>query len=602
MFVQFLTLLGDSVIYMQIAALISLVILFQIAFNPLNKCGIALSVFLVFSLILKRMIEKMIDVFLELKWHATYSFEAILETMNVYGNRALTSVSGDANLEIIMALVIMITLIIIYAHALYKKRENSRVVYVVPQYSEERDTTYSAEKMMANSTFETVRLLPSFQAAVMGSIDGHQYYMIGQCFWVDEGLVTAAHVVEDYPFLSIFRDENTKVNIPADRFEIGAGDYAVCRQPTDIVQKLGLSKAKLSRLAIQKDSGISVNVVALNRRSIGFLSEHPQFGYIEYTGSTIKGFSGAPYYFGKTVFGMHIGSQNNNLGYDAAYLRSELKPSRVVKKDLALSTEDSATWLEEQIDRYEDFIWIRSPYDPDEYKVKVGGMYHIVDSEVLDTLLSKRKGSKRTSKIDNLDTEAVSRETYLDLHKEKDPQVAMVKGLLKEFGKTSICSSVPVNVEVPTTSGSVEAPINKESVPAEELPLAPRDAMTFNDSGNLIRAPTNVMPPVVAGAPGMVYPQVGVQSHVQPTLGPMAYVYHPPLVNYNMESLTSMPVPQSAVSASTARNRRARLRRQRMRKEHALYAQRYGPLDHGAQTSHQPPITTNGLIPNSTRP
>ncbi|UPT53666.1 MAG: hypothetical protein 1 [Zeugodacus cucurbitae sobemovirus isolate Bc] len=578
--VQFLTYIGDNVIYFQIALLIALVIMAQGAYQPFNKVSLSITVMLLFTLIVKKVIIEIFDFLSELRWRTARTAEDFLDVVYVTTNSFKTRMKDMGNNNFSMSFVVLGVIVLTYIYVIWKKLKKERVEYVVPEYSETKDTTYTAERMMANSTFESVKILPPFQAAVMGSIDGFKYHMVGQCYRVDEGIITAAHVVEDFPYLCIFKDEGHKINIPAERFQIGDGDYACCRQVEDIVQKTGLSQAKFARLAVQKDSGVSVNVVAMNRRSIGFLNEHPQFGYVEYTGSTIKGFSGAPYYFGKTIFGMHIGAQNSNLGYDAAYLRSELKPSRVIRRDVgSISNEDSATWLEEQIDRFGDFTYVRSPYDPDVYKIKVGGQYHIVDEEVMDKLKGRGQKKQRITQIEDLERNTLVEE----LSKEIDPEVAMVKGLLSEFGKTSICKPQPQVTEV--IKESCDPP------PVEELPLAPRDAMTFNDSGNLIRAPA-----VNAGAHGQGQPQVNVLPQGMPIYPQMGYVYQQPLAPYHMESRPSMPVQQNVVSPSTAKSRRARLRNRQAKKELEQYVQRYGPLDRGEQTSQPQQTIIPGLI------
>uniref|UniRef100_A0AAU7L0M3 Peptidase S39 domain-containing protein n=1 Tax=Zeugodacus cucurbitae sobemovirus 2 TaxID=3159483 RepID=A0AAU7L0M3_9VIRU len=596
--VQFLTMIGDNVIYFQIALLITLVLMAQGAYQPFNKVSLSITGMLLFSLIVKRVLLRCYEILVAIQWKTARTLEDFADlftlNMSMIGAR-LDDLKSDNTL---IGLTIVTSVILVHVYMLHKKIKKERIEYVIPQYSDVYDTTYTAERMMSDSTFESVKVLPSFQAAVMGSLDGLTYHMIGQCFRVDEGIVTAAHVVEDFPYLCIFKDEEHKVNISADRFQIGDGDYACCRQVDDIVQKTGISQAKFARLAVQKNSGLSVNIVAMNRRSIGFLREHVQFGYVEYLGSTIKGFSGAPYYFGKTVFGMHIGSHKTNLGYDAAFLRSELKPSRIIRKDVgSISNEDSATWLEEQIDRFGDFTYVRSPYDPDVYKIKVGGQYHIVDEDVLGKLKIKGQKKQRVTQLDELDkcevvltsrmTDVIKESLTKELETETDPEVAMVKGLLSEWGRTSIVKDVKFTPEADKPEPTRMIPTNPP--PVEELPLAPRNAMTFQDSGNLIRAPT-----VNVGAHGQEFPQVDVQKQGMPIYPQTGYVYQQPLEQYRMESRPLMPVQQNVVSPSTAKSRRARLRNRQVKNELAQYVQLYGPLNPGAQISPAQPTTTVG--------
>lgn len=208
-------------------------------------------------------------------------------------------------------------------------------------------------------------------------------------------------------------------------------------------------------------------------------------------GSTIRGFSGAPYYLNKTIFGMHLGGSVENLGYEGAYLLSVLRPSKTIVR----KQESSDDWLIEQAERNLRFDYERSPYDPDEYRVKMNGRYHLVDSEVLDAMLSRSKG--RNAKRD------------------------LVIGL-------------------------ENIPIPKE----DDLPLAPRGALDYSQ-GNLMRAPA-----VVAGAlgEGKVHP-VARKHAMRPSVQ-TASTSQEPSARSPMVSPESMPVRRSVVSRSTAKNKR----------------------------------------------
>nr|QOW03290.1 hypothetical protein [Kisumu mosquito virus] len=520
-------------------------------------------------------------------------------------------------------------------------------------YKMDQNGKFVGEKAMANSNYEAVPVLPPFQAAIMVSLDGITYRENGQCYWVDEGLLTAAHVIEGYEFCCIYRDQKRRIEVPTSVFEIGQGDFACCREPLKITQKIGLSKAILSSTAVHKDAGLSVNVIAFGRRSIGHVNRHPQFGFVEYTGSTASGFSGAPYYFGRTVFGMHLGSGTVNLGYDAAFLKSELRPSRVIRELVKLKPEDSATWLVEQLDRQEEVQYWQSPFDPTEYKVRVGDTFHIVDGIVLDKILDTKKSRASTSKINYLaesrarkmvaaetqtvfaglfddrtdkndpiaeltpklyfvDTistqtdpepetakteplEIVASESKVaapvpipEGSRHEDPLVAMVRGVLQEWGKTSIYTANPVAVKEAVEPLAI--PVKQ----VEDLPLAPRDAMTFEDSGNLLRAPA-----ALAGAPGMVYQASPAQNPGQLIYPQMVFPYPPPSANYHMESRSSMPAPQNVAFTRTQRNRNRRINRQQQKRELELYKQHFGLLQNGDVTSQPRPTQMPGSTENS---
>lgn len=599
-----------------------LLILSLVAFNVVNPCNKAM-VMISFVAILVALVRAIAFMAMGYLDRTLASFVTRLGYLRYWNPFRFPQTDSD-----IAMMTLYITIVIaVLAYISNKRFRKYRHEYFLLTQAGK----FECEKAMPNSNYEVVHVLPAFQATVLVSLDGVKYVENGQCFWVDEGLLTSAHVIDGYEYCCIYRDENHKIELKTSVFEVGQGDYACCRNPVQITQRLGLSKGKLANVAIQKDSGVSVNVTAFGKRSIGFLNQHPQFGFVEYTGSTAKGFSGAPYYFGRMVFGMHLGADSVNIGYDAAFLKSELRPSRVIKSLINLQQEDSASWLVEQLDRQEDVQYWQSPFDPSEYKVRVGNMYHIVDGDVLSQIMSKRKIGRSVGQLDylseSLTPKMVSGSTQtsdaydvvedlqevqqvpqeqedvlvevpapIDIgpeNRHEDPLISVLRGLVKEFGKTSVYTAARLDAEAPPSS--LPEPIQPEVVKVDELPLAPRNAMTFNDSGNLLRAPA-----VDAGAHGMVSQQVPAQYQGPPTYPQMVFPYPPPLANYHMESRSSMPVPQNVAFTRTQRNRNRRAARQQKRSELEQYRQRFGPLQNGGATSQQPPTPMHGSTENST--
>nr|QRW42202.1 MAG: putative serine protease [Wenzhou sobemo-like virus 4]QRW42204.1 MAG: putative serine protease [Wenzhou sobemo-like virus 4]QRW42206.1 MAG: putative serine protease [Wenzhou sobemo-like virus 4]QRW42208.1 MAG: putative serine protease [Wenzhou sobemo-like virus 4]QRW42210.1 MAG: putative serine protease [Wenzhou sobemo-like virus 4] len=578
--------LYSSVIYVQIVAMVILAITALNVVNPLNKTMILVSFGTIVAVLLRSILY-----WIETMVIMTYGTAKKIWVELIF-QRFVNNLGTDPNRELKLLIVMAIIIIFMYIWKVCKYLQSTKVVYVVPSKVKKGDACYVEERAMPNSIYEHIKVLPPFQAMVMASLDGYKYHVMGQCFWVDEGLVTAAHVIEGFEHLCIYRDLEHSINIKATEFECGNGDYAVCREPTKITQKVGLSKAKLSPVAVQKNGGVTVNVSAMDKRTAGFLDEHTQFGFVTYTGSTTKGFSGAPYCFGRTVYGMHLGSDSKNMGYDGAFLKAELKPSRLIKQKLGIKTEDSAEWLIGQVDRYAELDYVRSPGNPDEWRVRVGGRYHLVDDEVMATLLQARKGTEvRIGKLKDFQREAlfsrgeISKKSsnHPKLAKEEDPEKAMVKGLLAEFGRTSIVT---------------EEPMVRESGPSVDgLPLAPRDAMSFNDSGNLLRAPT-----VDVGALGVEnVRREFVRNPSSQTCQQMVCTCQTPSVSYHMESRKSMPAQQSEASARTVKNKNRRMLRQQQKKELELYKQLCGPIQHGASTLHPQQTQMHGSTQSLTK-
>lgn len=320
--------------------------------------------------------------------------------------------------------------------------------------------SYIPERVMPGSFFHQTTGCPKFQADVY-TLSGDKMVPRGQGFLTKgEWFVTAHHVLGDDIDL-VLKTVHGEVVISRQRFQQREGDIAVARLTAQERGSLQLAQAKLYGYAQSSTTGTMVNVQAFGKQSIGTLKHHEAFGFVTYTGSTIPGFSGAPYYFGNIVYGMHTGGMAQNIGYESAYLDMLFRSSE----------EDSAEWLIETAERGMRFEYDRSPYDPDEYRVIMGDRYHIVDSDTLEELLRKGKG-KQMKKIVSDD------ELDYDLENFDLVDVKKMKSMRKR-------KRVPLY-----------RPEGMEN-DAVEIPLVPRGALSFNDSGNGM--PTNVAPALASG-------------------------------------------------------------------------------------------------------
>lgn len=269
---------------------------------------------------------------------------------------------------------------------------------------------YTPEKVRSESKFEPSTTLPGFQAPVWASLDGENFYPKGQGFRHHDIFITARHVIEDTKFIRIVGFDNNYVDVSTDLFEDMDLDitYVVLTQVQ--LSKLRLCSAKFANVV--PATGIFCSVSAFGQRSYGMVKPHTAFGYVEYTGSTIGGFSGAPYYSGRTVFGMHVGGDSKNIGFDITYINS------------MFGDEDSAEWLIGQIDRYKEFEGEQSPFNSDDYFIRVGGIYHMVDYETYDKILSKRPSIRKASKKNVFSYDPESFEKELSFLAKGHPQEA----------------------------------------------------------------------------------------------------------------------------------------------------------------------------------
>lgn len=388
---------------------------------------------------------------------------------------------------------------------------------------------FQPEKMMPHSVFEN-SVMPKFQCEIHGSRGGSPYHLRGQAFRVEAGLCTATHVIADLDHIKIVVGNRFKIldtEQDADQIIQIEGDLSLILLEDNDYGRLELSKAKLSPLAVDRKAGLIGQIVAGGKRSYGFLQPlEDRFGYIEYQGSTVGGFSGAPYYINNRVFGMHLGGCLSNIGYDAAYLRSMLNPARrtISPDGVAYVGEDSEEWLLEQAAKAE-FEWSQSPFSPDEYRVKLRGQYYFVDEDVFSKMqnTNSHKSKRIVTNLDDLELEAC-----------EDPR--------SEDGGYSY---EPHKRVAPLT--------NNPKINIQDLPLAPREALTFQDQGNLLRAPA-----VHAGALGQEMVLESAQPQSKPTLDRMGCDCRKNSVTSHTGSQMLTPAPLNVVLERTRPSKKSR--------------------------------------------
>lgn len=408
-----------------------------------------------------------------------------LETTYGY---VVSKLPGNSNLEL-FAYVILSALGLIIAVFLLKAIVKSLMkLYVKMQVY---DLDGFSEKVRVGSVLENSMQEPAFQAEVWVRRKG-PYVKSGQGFLTNFGFFTAYHVVEDVESVMLVKGSN-KVEITPDLFVQLEGDVALYKMTQQVACKLGLSQSKLYPIETPHKAGLVVRVHAFGQRTMGVLRPDEGFGLVVYEGSTIKGFSGAPYHVGRMVYGMHMGGSTVNLGLAGAYLHM------LAKYEL----EDTDDYLQQQImNEGKEFVWQRSPYDPDEARVRIEGKYYQTDMDFIRRMEQKVKGKQVSYKRPDYEEEALS------------------------------------------------------EVSDESLPLAPRGAMSYPDSKNLLEAPA-----VNAGASGKLEGRVGVPKGILNHLREIDLESREALVSYLMDGQPVTRVQQNEVSGSTRKNSRNRKRK-----------------------------------------
>lgn len=240
----------------------------------------------------------------------------------------------------------------------------------------ESDRSYSPERMKPGSTFYP-QDSPQFQCELYALDNTTGIFMkMGQAWRFKNFIVTAAHNLPPTADVIRFLRKDNHIDVNRNKFEIDDDlDLANIELTTTQFNTLGLCQAKVGKLGLL--SSTFTHVAAFGQASVGTLEPGKTFGMVNYDGSTISGYSGAPYYLHKTVYGMHLGAGSTNLGLDANYIARTL-----MKKE---ATED---YLIQQIGfakKMNKKIKVRqSGGDPREWMVQ------LPTGEFIDTYVEKR--------------------------------------------------------------------------------------------------------------------------------------------------------------------------------------------------------------------
>lgn len=235
-------------------------------------------------------------------------------------------------------------------------------------------TTYGPERTIPGSPFLNVGM-PDFMARVFTRTAEEPWVFSGCGYRSELGFQTAWHVLEGAVFVRIERGDHSLEVSVADFIHLDKlGDVGVLALPAAVTW---LKKAKHCKTGIENSVGVTAMITNGSIGSLGMLTHHPDFGFVSYGGSTARGFSGAPYYLNRTVYGMHIGSAASNYGLDAAFITT------------AHLLEHSSDYIERVLSSGVKHQMRVSPGDPEEVFVRYRGQYHLLAREDYDRAVNK---------------------------------------------------------------------------------------------------------------------------------------------------------------------------------------------------------------------
>lgn len=178
------------------------------------------------------------------------------------------------------------------------------------------------ESAVIGSEYER-KQAPKFQIAVyVQDPISQEMVSVGQSFRVVNYLITAKHVVENHSTIYLRALEGSFIPILVESFIFKSHDTAFVELPLSYWSKLGAASSKLHKSII---SNTTVHIAAHGEGTIGSLKPLTSgFGSVIYGGSTKPGFSGAPYYVGNVVLGMHTNGGTINAGVSSAIIAAIL--------------------------------------------------------------------------------------------------------------------------------------------------------------------------------------------------------------------------------------------------------------------------------------
>lgn len=276
---------------------------------------------------------------------------------------------------VIMYLAVVVFTVYVLTHIyLWFRRRSHRIRR---GYEEIAETIFlgelTREKMAPGSPFLPNKKVPPFQAEVWISVDAGSFVYSGQGFRIGDNFWTARHVIAEADEIKILNPNNEAyILVKPESFKYHDGDIAIATLGNSKFSLLSLASAKFNGSIMANGVAAFVEITALSKKALGLLTPHDAFGFVTFSGSTTNGFSGAPYVVHNTVCGMHVGHQGVNLGYDGAFLD-------MVERSMKESTTD---YVFDQIKKMKGKVkFLQSPYDPDEYRVRVGNKYYVVTSD-----------------------------------------------------------------------------------------------------------------------------------------------------------------------------------------------------------------------------
>lgn len=230
---------------------------------------------------------------------------------------------------------------------------------------------------------------PDFQGLVYVQLNGKKQRS-GVYIRVGDTLYTPKHVIDRAEKVwFVYKDQEAEIPIAAFT-EVEEDLYSV---PETHISSWQMGSGRFVKYSNETFATVNNGELA----TFGRLTPSKVVGYVEYGGTTLAGFSGAPYCVGKQILGIHLGADRSNMGYDGAHLHS-LRVG-VQRREGAVSTPESGsdfTTDPEELFRRACEAGLEYKRMPNDfYQVRVGREYRLYEEDEFERLYDRYERKRR---------------------------------------------------------------------------------------------------------------------------------------------------------------------------------------------------------------
>ncbi|APG75742.1 hypothetical protein 1 [Shuangao sobemo-like virus 3] len=251
----------------------------------------------------------------------------------------------------------------------------------------ETSTRIIQESIRAGST-ESAANPPHFQCMI-GYVDSGVFTAVGAAIRIHDVLVMPRHVYDQCMERPAAYGNRTKNIVNLVNFECidMDTDLIMVKTTKDALATIGMAIPSIQNCI--PIAGTNVNIVGIeNAGTTGNLQlSEVNFGCTVYHGTTKPGYSGAAYFAGPRLVGMHSHGGPLNGGYSASFILA------MVNHFLSKIPEDSDKWLAQQFRAGKEIKFDLGWGSLDTERIQIGGEFHIVQKRSCVSAIGKDYGN-----------------------------------------------------------------------------------------------------------------------------------------------------------------------------------------------------------------